>query len=163
MRLSGQAILLTVLVVPCIATPIQNTVNCDITYLPHLQNVLLAHPLTSDKQFDISLLVGANHYWDIVGDKTIRGDGPTAIESKPGYLLSGPALPTTVQFLTSTNSIMMLMTGPSEVTLERFWDLESVGVTCTNDNPPLGTRTLPSFLCYLRSRCRRPFNQLECS
>ena len=60
-----------------------------------------------------------------------------AIESKPGYLLSGPAPPTTVQFLTSTNSVMMLMTGPSEFTLERFWDLESVGVTCTNDNPPL--------------------------
>ena len=31
------------------------------------------------KEFDISLIVGADHYWDIVGDKIVRVDGPTAI------------------------------------------------------------------------------------
>jgi len=62
--------------------------------LPHLQKLSLAHPLT-EKEFDISLLVGADHYWDIVGDNVVRGNGPTAVESKLGYLLSGP-VPVTV-------------------------------------------------------------------
>lgn len=35
LTLSGQAIPLTVVVVPHIATPIQNTVNCDVTHLLH--------------------------------------------------------------------------------------------------------------------------------
>ena len=80
LTLSGQAIPLTVLVVPRIATPIQNTVTFNVTRLPHLQNLTLAHPLTSGKEFDISLLVGADHHWDIVGDNIVRGDGPTAVE-----------------------------------------------------------------------------------
>ena len=61
LTLSGQAIPITVLVVPCIATPIQNTVTFNVTRLPHLQNLTLAHLLTTDKEFDIFLLVGADH------------------------------------------------------------------------------------------------------
>ena len=135
LTLSGQIIPLTVLVVPHIATPIQNTVNSNVTRLPHLQKLTLAHPLTAGSEFEISLLVGADHYWDIIGDKIIRGDGPTAVESKLGYLLSGPAPPATGQFLTSTSSVMMLLTKPNEFNLERFWDLESIGVTYTSDDP----------------------------
>ena len=82
--LTGQTIPLTVLVVPHIATPLQNKVTFDVADLPHLQKLPLAHPLSTDKQFDISLLVGADHYWDIVGDVIVRGDGPTAVESKVG-------------------------------------------------------------------------------
>ena len=128
LTLSGQPIPITVLVVPRIATPLQNTVTLSVTCLPHLQSLTLAHPLTTDKEFNISLLVGADHYWDIVGNNIIRGDGPTAVESKLGYLLSGPAPMPTGQFLTSVNSVMMLTTHTSEFNLERFWDLESMGV-----------------------------------
>jgi len=38
----------------------------------------------------ISLLVGADFYWQIVGDQVVRGDGPTAVSSRIGYFLSGP-------------------------------------------------------------------------
>ena len=44
------------------------------------------------ENFEISLLIGADFYWDLVGDHIIRGDGPTAMSSKLGYLLSGPVL-----------------------------------------------------------------------
>ena len=135
LTLSGQTVPLTVLVVPHIATPIQNTVSSNVTRLPHLKNLTLAHSLTTDREFEISLLVGADHYWDIIGDKIVRGDGPTAVESKLGYLLSGPAPPATGQFLTSTSSVMMLLTTPNEFNLEHFWDLESIGVTYTSDGP----------------------------
>lgn len=79
--------------------------------------------------------MGADHYWDIIGDKIVRGDGPTAVESKLGYLLSGPAPPASGQFLTSTSSVTMLLTTPNEFNLEHFWDLESIGVTCIGDDP----------------------------
>ena len=127
LTLSGQPIPITVLVVPRIATPLQNAVTLSVTRLPHLQSLTLAHPLTADKEFNISLLVGADHYWDIVGNNIIRGDGPTAVESKLGYLLSGPTPMPTGQFLTSANSVMMLTAHTGEFNLERFWDLESVG------------------------------------
>ena len=127
--LTGQTIPMTVLVVPHIATPLQNTVTLNVAHLPHLQNLPLAHPLSADKEFDISLLVGADHYWDVVGDVIVRGDGPKAVESKLGYLISGPAPITAGQFITTTNSAMMLNLLPNELNLEHFWDLESVGVT----------------------------------
>jgi len=36
------------------------------------------------------MLIGADDYWDIVGDDIIRGNGPTAVASRLGYFLSGP-------------------------------------------------------------------------
>ena len=126
--MTGQSIPLTMLVVPRIATPLQNIVTFNVAHLPHLHNLSLAHPLSADKEFNVSLLVGADHYWEIVGDAIVRGDGPTAVESKVGYLLSGPTPTTTGQFLISTNSVMMLALTQREFNLERFWDLESVGV-----------------------------------
>ena len=128
----GQAILLSVLVVPRIATPMQNTASISVTHvqLPHLQNFQLTHPLAAEQEFEISLLVGADHYWDIVGDHTVRGvgGGPTAVASKLGYLLSGPVKLTNTLH-TNTNTIMLTITRQCEFNLERFWNLESVGVS----------------------------------
>ena len=50
----------------------------------------LAHPVTTDESFKISLFIGVDHYWHIVEDNIARGNGPTAMASKLGYLLSGP-------------------------------------------------------------------------
>ena len=44
-------------------------------------------PYTSD----IELLIGADHIWDVVGEKTIAsGEGFKAVESKLGWLFLGP-------------------------------------------------------------------------
>ena len=58
--------------------------------MPHLRDFKLAHPVTSDKNFTILLLIGTDHYWSFVEAHIIRGKGPTAQQSKLGYLLSGP-------------------------------------------------------------------------
>ena len=50
----------------------------------------LAFPGTTEDHFEITLLTGVHHYWDIVEDRIIRGNCPTARPSKLGYLLSGP-------------------------------------------------------------------------
>ena len=73
---NGDAVPLSVLVVPHIATPLQNTVSISVTRLLHLRDLQLAHPLTAEREFEISLLVGADHYWDIVEDHIVRGMGP---------------------------------------------------------------------------------------
>jgi len=82
-----------VLITPNIAAPIQN-LQRDVSILPHLRNLKLAHPIKTDEMFEISLLIGADAYWKLVQNHIVRGDGPTAVQSKLGYLLSGP-LPTT--------------------------------------------------------------------
>ncbi|XP_071176443.1 uncharacterized protein [Mytilus edulis] len=92
----GQDIPVDVLIVPKIAAPFKTNIETA-KQLPYLQNVKLAHAVTDDTSFEIGLLVGADQYWDIVEDDIIRGEGPTAVKSKLGYLLSGP--------LKRTNSI----------------------------------------------------------
>ena len=85
---SGVPITITVLIVPSIATPLENSVNTStLTHLPYLEGLQLAHPVTRSDSFEISLLIGADHYWDFVGDHTVRGNGPTAVSSKLGYLI----------------------------------------------------------------------------
>jgi len=78
------------LVVPQIAAPVQNLISFNLHKLPHLQNLQMAHPVNSTEKFQISLLIGVDYYWEIVGNHIVRGTGPTAMESKLGYLLSGP-------------------------------------------------------------------------
>jgi len=61
----------------------------------------LAYPISSDEQLIIILLIGADQYWNIVEDHVIRGNGPTAVGSKLGYLLSGPLETTTQKMIGS--------------------------------------------------------------
>jgi hypothetical protein len=67
--------------VPKIATPFQNKVRAPIKDLPYLRKLKLAHPVTSDENFEISLLIGADHYWDFVEDHIIRENGQSINQS----------------------------------------------------------------------------------
>ena len=84
---------ISALVVSKIAAPIQNFVKTDLHNLTHLQGLTLAHPFSSVEKFDISLLVGVDYYWKIVGNHIVQGKGTTAMQSKLGFLLSGLLLP----------------------------------------------------------------------
>ena len=85
--ITGTKIRMEVLVVPTIASPLATTMTNDIKNLKYLRELRLAHAVTDDSAFTISLLVGADYYWDFVEDDVIRGNGPTAVKSKLGYLL----------------------------------------------------------------------------
>ena len=132
---------MSVLVVPQIATPLQNTTSINVTRLPHLRDLQLAHPLTAEREFEILPLVGVDHYWNIVGDCIVRGMGPTAVE---GYLLSGPVQPAVTQ---STTPKVFMVTTPSnsEFNLEHFWNLESVGVSPAEDSTDNHTSHLSGY------------------
>lgn len=128
---SGEKIPLHVLVVEKIATPLQTHMHQSIGDLPHLRGLKLAHPITSDESFEVSLLIGADHYWDLIEDHVIRGHGPTAVASKIGYLLSGPLQASSS--LPSTTAVNLLQTMSStkedELDLEKFWSLEAMGIS----------------------------------
>jgi hypothetical protein len=125
---SSGIIPIQVLIVPMITTPIQNKVRAPIKDLPYLRQLKLTHPVTSDENFEISLLIGADHYWDFVQDHIIRGNGPTAMQSKLGYLLSGPIkLPAGDR--TPTNILNVMISHYEEdQQLEKCWSLESLGI-----------------------------------
>ena len=117
---------------PFIATPLQNYANLDLSQLPYLQGPELAHPFSLESDFPVSMLVGVDYYWNIVGDQVIRGTGPTAVESKLGYLLSGPTQQGYSHSM-ATNVSMILTPALGEFNLERFWTLESIRISQTED------------------------------
>ena len=131
------------LVLKNIAAPL-NVKNSEVRRMPHLKGLKLAHPVSADGLFNIDVLIAADRYWDIVQDKTIRGNGPTAIQSKVGYLLSGPikchnqasssTQETPIQIhtgLTLVNEIPEIRDDHQYVlqTLDQFWKLESLRIT----------------------------------
>ena len=75
----GKNIEMNVLIVPQIASPIQNYTR-SVRHISHLKNLKLANPYTGDEMFEVEMLIGADYYWDVVEDKIIRGDGPTAMK-----------------------------------------------------------------------------------
>ena len=82
-----------VIVVSALCSPLTNLV--ELSHYPHLNGLALANSVdVSSKHIDI--LIGADHYYNIVIGEVIRGSaGPVAISSKLGWLLSGcfcPAL-----------------------------------------------------------------------
>ena len=132
---NGDRIPLQVLVVPQIATPLESKHYTDIVNMPHLKGLKLAHPV-SGGNFEINLLVGADYYWDIVQNKIIRGDGgPTAVQLRLGYLFSGPLKSNRVQ--NDVTSILHLAASTNEeFHLQKFWSLESIGISPQVDPPP---------------------------
>ena len=70
----GDKIPLWLLVVAHIATRLKRQHNADINNMPHLKGLRLAHPVSSGN-FSINLLIGTDHYWDIVQDTIIRREG----------------------------------------------------------------------------------------
>ena len=53
-----------VLVVPNITAPLNNTIRTTLSNVPYLKGLPLAHPVSSAENFEISLLVGADFYWN---------------------------------------------------------------------------------------------------
>ena len=57
----------------------------------HLQSLDLPDINPNYLPLDIDILIGENHYWNIIGKHQVRGEhGPVALGSKLGSVLSGP-------------------------------------------------------------------------
>ena len=125
---TGEMIPLSVLVVPRIAAPLHSIATSKVQELPYLRGLTLAHPIMKeDSQFDISMLIGVDYYWKIVEDHIVRGDGPTAVQSKLGYLLFGPLTLSSSSCYSTVTSMHIGIHNGNDQTLARFWEIESSG------------------------------------
>ena len=124
-----ETITIRVIIVPTIAAPLTTYTGANVRDLPHLKGLLSAQINVDDSPFTVDILIGADHYWDIVENEVIKGPGPTAAKSKIGYLLSGP-LSNSNHLENLNTSILNVATEhhQEQFDLERFWWIDSVGV-----------------------------------
>ena len=133
--LNGDLIPISVLIVPKIATPIQNSCRVEMENMPHLKGLKLANPITDNDEFLVSILIEADYYWSFVQDHIIRGNNPTAQQSQLGYLLSGPLPLSTAQLSTSILMQIITTADNKEVDLQLLWSIEAVGTDSHEPSP----------------------------
>ena len=126
-----EQILIRVLIIDQIATSLESRSRNQLQDPPHLKNLNLAHLVTSDENFAVSLLIGADHYRDLVKDKVIPGQGPTAVASKLCYPISSPLKTNTTQLSAIVVNLLHTLTSTKKIEddVERFWSLESLGIS----------------------------------
>ena len=142
----GQSVEIEAIILEHIANPLQNPHRVAVSQLPHVRGLPLAHPTTyAEPLFSIDILVGADHFWSIVTDKVVKGDGPTAVSSRLGYLLSGPfkvkMLPSSIE-----NVATIQVTTIEQFDLERFWLVEHLGI-----QPPQESGRVDTLATYLQN------------
>ena len=138
-RAGGYMKLLAV-VVPHICDPVHaQPITFAKSNYQHLANLELADPGEHSGELNIDILVGSDHYWDVVTGRVIRGpDGPVATDTRFGWVLSGPIQgtfqDTTTLTVVSTGSTHLLRIGAQveqnslNKELKRFWEIESLGI-----------------------------------
>ena len=131
---SGEELLLSLLTTSIICEPIICQLsNEKAQQYQHLHNIKLAEPAREGELIEFDILIGLDHYWDIITGETIRGpSGPTAIYSKIGWILSGPTMSdhtpgVTHTFLTGVRAIEDKLRLDEQ--LRSFWELESLGIS----------------------------------
>ena len=144
LEVNDEVISISALSSPDICSPLDSKV--DITSYPHLQGLALADNSNSCRK-RVDILIGADHYYDIVIGETIRGSaGPVAVSSKLGWLLSGPVSFSeknddvscrTINDVVNTNLVLDILPCREEVidesreivdALDKFWKHEDMGV-----------------------------------
>ena len=137
----GSDIEVSAFVVPLICQPLKNQFvsNASKTY-SYLSNLHLADYLSGQDDAEVDILIGSDHYWKIVTGKTKKGEGgPTAIQTKLGWVLSGPVGENSphVNHMSNLATIHTLKCASDEVKskddvlvqeLKKFWDLETLGI-----------------------------------
>ena len=110
----------------------------DINKFPQLETLELADDFNDGSNDSIDILIGSDHYWNIVHGETIRCEsGPIAISSRLGWLLSGPGGESvgnaTLSNLVITGELAdySFYTNDHDQlvnTLKDFWETESIGI-----------------------------------
>ena len=99
----------------------------------HLRGIKLVE---LEEEIKPDILIGSDHYWEFLTGEIIRGkEGPVAVHSQLGWILSGPVMEedanTSVSLVTHVLGAQLT---PAEVSknldtqLRAFWDLESFGI-----------------------------------
>ena len=133
---SGETLEIAALVVPLICSPLTSQpITTSGECHEHLLGLELADSADGDDLLRVEVLIGSDWYWSLVTGRVIRGkSGPTAVHTKVGWILSGPATNQTPVNLTLSSPIHTLKIDTFKVEpslddqLKRFWELESLGI-----------------------------------
>ena len=134
---SDERVELTALSFPTLCTNLPARV--DLTQYPHLDNLEFADTLNSENEKEpVDILIGSDRYWDLVSGDIVKGtEGPIAVKSKFGWLLSGPVnTPANDKEVNNTISNLCIEEPAPLQTendilvheLKRFWETESLGI-----------------------------------
>ena len=132
---------LSLYVVPMICEPlISQPIAACVSECPHLASLELADSADKDSSLEVDVLIGSDYYWTLVTGGVSRGaQGPVAIHTRLGWVLSGPASAAGTTRSTSTNlattHVLSALDHDSDdglvEQLRAFWDLESLGIVGT--------------------------------
>ncbi|XP_028409237.1 uncharacterized protein LOC114531819, partial [Dendronephthya gigantea] len=144
LQLKGQTrnIEISALTVPKICAPLSTTL--DITQYPHLEGLELADDnlLSDGASSEIDILIGSDHYYDIVTGEIERGaEGPCAVNSEFCWLVCGSAKnrnywgnETVTNFVAEQQDVLLydafVTDEQKDLTelLGKFWNTEAIGI-----------------------------------
>ena len=130
---------LSLYVMPTICEPlVGQSIAASIEEHPHLLGLELADFSSSESSLPVDLLIGADYYWELVTGRVCRGsNGPTAVHTKLGWVLSGPSShvePNQCAVNLSVTHVLHIETVADEPScaleeqLKAFWELEALGI-----------------------------------
>lgn len=138
---NGQSQSLTLFSVPTICEPLtRHPMDGFRDVYPHLKGLDLADTADGAHELHVDILIGSDSYWELVTGRVRRGtDGPVAIETRLGWVLSGP-IPASGQTDESINLMTHTLLASScqseeqtlNETMKSFWELESFGIPPTD-------------------------------
>ena len=139
----GSDLELTLYVVPFICEPLSGQpTDIAVERFRYLSGLDLADP-DDTENLPISILIGADYYWKVVTGKIIHGRvGPTAVQTKFGWVLSGPVTGLRGSSTMSTLCSHVLRVGcvpqhdlsDLDKKLQAFWELDSMGIMPEEDS-----------------------------
>ena len=120
-----KSVTLTVTEIDRICGPV-NEAPVDLEGYKHLKDLVLADSPTRWRSEDIDVLIGMDHYQDVVNGHVTTGDcGPVAWETIFGWVLGGRA---DADGTATYGHVMFLHARAPQDDIERLWTLESIGI-----------------------------------
>ena len=144
----------TVLVVPFICNPLTSQpISYSREHYNHLSGPDLADSAGAADVLEVDALIGSDVYWDLVTGRVIRGSGgPTAVETKVGWVLSGHTdrQETMVNLTLTSTHALRVDCYPMEKTLDDqlrlFWDIEALSIPANEPSEPVVEVVMESTL-----------------
>ena len=135
----GGSMKMSFLSVPLICEPFSGqSISYAIDTYKELASLKFSDYSQGGNNLEVDILVGLDQYWKLVTGKVVRClNGPTAVHTRLGWVLSGPVLGSppdvsSVNLITThslrVDAYQQQTESELDSQLKMFWDLESLGV-----------------------------------
>ena len=126
----------------------------------HIMDLELADTSETNSHYlDVDILIGSDQYWNFITGEVRRGSfGPVAVNTKFGWVLSGPTTTDdNCQISASLLTRSLITNNPSDLqylddNLQRFWDLESLGILPRSITHPSVQEQFDDTICFVNGR-----------